>query len=260
MVARKFYNEPCAGFSIPAAEHSTITSWGSDREIDAYKNMLTQYPTGLVAVVSDSYDIFKACDEIWGGVLKEQVLARDGTLVIRPDSGNPPEIVVKVLNILGDKFGYGVNGKGFKILSPKVRVIQGDGIDYKMLGTILEAMKTEGWSADNIAFGSGGGLLQKLNRDTLKFAFKCASVVVDGVRRKVSKNPVTDNGKQSKAGRMKLTRLFGAHGSAWRTLTEYEEDYNLAEDYLVEVFRDGEILKTYDFENVRKRAAITIEG
>ena len=90
-VARKYYGEPMAGFSIPAAEHSTITSWGYENEKDAYANMLKAFPTGLVAVVSDSYDIYNACREIWGKELKEAVLARDGVLVVRPDSGYPPD-------------------------------------------------------------------------------------------------------------------------------------------------------------------------
>ena len=120
VLLRKFYGEKIAGFSIPAAEHSTITSWGRDHEVDACRNMLRQYPSGLVATVSDSYDIFNCCANIWGGALKQEVLARDGTLVIRPDSGDPPTIVVKVLDILGDKFGFTVNAKGYKVLCPKV--------------------------------------------------------------------------------------------------------------------------------------------
>jgi nicotinamide phosphoribosyltransferase len=150
-------------------------------------NMLHQFPTGLVAVVSDSYDIFNACRNLWGDELKAEVLARDGVLVVRPDSGDPPEIVCKVLETLGEAFGTETNPKGFKVLHPKVRVIQGDGIDRAMLSRILEASTAAGWSTDNIAFGSGGGLLQKLNRDTSKYAFKCSDITVDGKHRDVFK-------------------------------------------------------------------------
>ena len=122
-LARAFYGEACAGFSIPAAEHSTITSWGREHEADACRNMLEQFPTGLVAVVSDSYDLFRCCAEIWGGALRERVLGRDGVLVIRPDSGDPPAVVVKVLGILGEKFGTTQNAKGYRLLHPKVRII-----------------------------------------------------------------------------------------------------------------------------------------
>jgi nicotinamide phosphoribosyltransferase len=247
LLAREFYDCEMAGFSIPAAEHSTITSWGADHEIDAMRNMLVQYPTGLVACVSDSFDIFRACRDYWGGVLKSEVLARDGTLVVRPDSGDPPTVVVQVLELLGEKFGTTTNAKGYRVLHPKVRVIQGDGIDFDMLGRILSAMQSAGWSADNIAFGSGGGLLQKLNRDTQKFAFKCSSIVVNGQERDVFKRPVTDSGKKSKAGRLKLIEQNGK----LRTVQAQEAE----EDLLRPVFRNGEVLMRTTLEEVRQRAA-----
>ena len=153
---------------------------GRENEEEAYGNMLRQFPDGLVAVVSDSYDIYRACTELWGKKLRRQVLERNGTLVVRPDSGKPQEVVVKVLEALGSAFGAEKNAKGYLVLNPKVRVIQGDGIELGTLDSILFTMKLAGWSADNIAFGSGGGLLQKVNRDTSKFAFKCSAVEVDG--------------------------------------------------------------------------------
>lgn len=254
VMLRKFYNERMAGFSIPAAEHSTITSWGREHEVDACRNMLVQYPSGLVATVSDSFDIFNCCANIWGGVLKDEVLARDGVLVIRPDSGDPPTVVVKVLDILGEKFGFTVNSKGYKVLHPKVRVIQGDGIDYKMLELILEAMLQAGWSADNIAFGSGGGLLQKLNRDTQKFAFKCSSVLVGDEERDVFKQPVTDGGKKSKAGRLKLVWQYGAHGAVPKTVLTTDP----GEDILQTVFRNGELLVDQNLADIRARTTQTL--
>lgn len=251
------YNEECAGFSIPAAEHSTITSWGREHEVDACRNMLVQYPDGAVATVSDSYDIFNCCANIWGGVLKDQVLARDGVMVVRPDSGDPPTVVVKVLDILGEKFGFTVNskGKGYKVLHPKVRVIQGDGIDFKMLDLILSAMEKAGWSADNIAFGSGGGLLQKLNRDTQRFAFKCSSAVVGDEVRDVYKQPITDGGKKSKAGRLKLVwSEDGAHGKVLQTVPESDP----RPDQLQFVFRNGELLVDQTLTQVREATKRTI--
>lgn len=242
------YHATGVGFSIPAAEHSTITSWGRDHEADAYRNMLEAFPNGLVAVVSDSYNVYRACGELWGGALREQVLARNGTLVVRPDSGHPPEVVVRVLEILGKAFGTRTNEKGFKVLDPHVRVIQGDGIDRVMLGTILEAMEAAGWSADNLAFGSGGGLLQKVDRDTMKFAFKCSAVEVDGTWRDVLKDPVTDPGKRSKAGRLMLVR----DADGCRTVVEGQTDLP---NQLVPVFRDGELLVDETFDTIRARAA-----
>lgn len=251
-VAEEFYGEENAGFSIPAAEHSTITSWGRRNEADACENMLTQFPSGLVAVVSDSYDIYEACKKIWGEKLREKVLARDGVLVVRPDSGHPPDTVVVVLDILGAKFGYSVNEKGYKVLNPKVRVIQGDGIDYEMLDKVLAAMKVAGWSADNVAFGSGGGLLQKVNRDTQKFAIKCSYIEVDGEGRDVLKDPITDPGKRSKAGRLALVR----DGDTFKTVREDEAERLNLKDELVTVFENGDVLVKHTFADIRARAAV----
>ena len=211
VMARDIYGADCAGFSIPASEHSTITAWQQSGESDAYENMLTQYPKGLVACVSDSYDIFHATGEIWGKQLKDLVMERDGTLVIRPDSGDPPTIDLKLLKILGEAFGYTTNEKGYKVLDPHVRIIQGDGIDIRMLEKILVHINSRGWSTDNIAFGSGGGLLQKMNRDTQKCAFKCSLAIIDGKEVAVFKDPVTDPGKKSKKG----TKKKRVEASTW---------------------------------------------
>ena len=246
LLARHTYGEPMAGYSIPAAEHSTITSWGRENEEEAYGNMLRQFPDGLVAVVSDSYDIYRACTELWGKKLRRQVLERNGTLVVRPDSGKPQEVVVKVLEALGSAFGAEKNAKGYLVLNPKVRVIQGDGIELGTLDSILFTMKLAGWSADNIAFGSGGGLLQKVNRDTSKFAFKCSAVEVDGEWRDVMKDPVTDPGKRSKAGRMKLIRNDGT----FATVREDDE----GEDLLETVFENGALVRRQSFADIRNRA------
>lgn len=262
VVARKYYGEKMAGFSIPASEHSTITSWGREHEVDAMRNMLEAYPTGLVACVSDSFDIFAACGDIWGTTLKDEVLARDGTLVVRPDSGYPPSVVVDCLSILADKFGSTVNAKGFRVLNPKVRLIQGDGIDIDMLKSILLTMRFHRWSADNVAFGSGGGLLQKMNRDTLKFAFKCSAIAVGDVEYPVYKEPVTDSGKNSKRGRLKLVKVEGAHGSTYATRQsfndqgEYQITWNTKVDELQRVFLNGGIENAPKLSDIRERAKI----
>ena len=237
----------CPGYSIPASEHSTITSWGAENETLAFDNMLDQYPRGPMACVSDSFDIFKAC-EIWGTELKEKVLARDGPLVIRPDSGPPVETSLRCMQILWDKFGGESNAKGYKVLNPCVRLIWGDGIDRESLEAILSSFEQNGWSADNIAFGSGGGLLQKLNRDTQKCAFKCSEITVKGEKRGVFKNPVTDPGKKSKKGRLSLHCTDGV----WETKMGEYVDFET--DKLVEVFRNGRLLREYTFAEVRARA------
>ena len=245
---------PVAGLSIPAAEHSTITSWGREGEAAAFKNMLEQYPTGLVAVVSDSYNVFEACEKLWGGELKGMIKGREGTLVVRPDSGDPPVIVPQLLDILGKAFEEDVTktSTGHKLLPPYIRMIQGDGISYESLGDILKAMDEKGFCADNLAFGSGGALLQKLNRDTQKCAFKCCEITkADGSKTEVYKDPITDPGKKSKKGQLTLEK--DADGK-FTTVTEGKGTPE--KDCLVEVFRNGQLLTYWDFETVRARAQI----
>ena len=237
--------EAMPGFSIPASEHSTITSWGKERETDAMENMLDQYPTGLVACVSDSFDIFKACADIWGDKLKEKILARDGTLVVRPDSGDPSEIVVQCLDILTDKFGSTKTSQGYKLLPPQIRLIQGDGIDLKETAKILEKVEAAGYASDNLAFGSGGALLQKVNRDTLKFAFKCSSITIDGQSQDVYKEPITASFKKSKRGKFKLVKEDGVYKTVGQTAAGTDE--------LRTVFLDGKLMVDESFETIKAR-------
>ncbi len=259
VMLNEYYDDPkaklgsvmMAGFSIPAAEHSTMTSWGREREVDAYRNMLETFPTGLVAVVSDSWDIDNAVKKIWGRELKSMVLAREGTLVIRPDSGDPTVVVPRLLNLLGQEFQCSTNSKGYKMLPDQVRLIQGDGIDRNSLQGILDAVMAAGWSTDNLAFGSGGGLLQQCNRDTLKFAFKCSSAVVNGEQRDVYKQPATAAWKSSKKGRLALVK---DPVLKYRTVNDTGD---LGDDnQLQEVFRDGEVLVHQTLDEIRKRASL----
>lgn len=243
----EYYGERMAGFSIPAAEHSTVTSHGKQFESSAYRNMLEVFPTGPVAVVSDSYDIFNACENIWGTELRQMVIDRNGFLVIRPDSGDPISVVCRIMEILGEKFGVTVNHKGFRVLDQHVRVIQGDGINHEMVDNILYQMSLRDWSADNIAFGSGGALLQKHDRDEQKIAYKCNHIVVDGVGNDVFKHPITDQGKSSKRGQIKLIHS----GRSWDTVPIDAP----GEDEMVSVFRNGDMLVEYNFGQIRARAA-----
>ncbi len=245
---RDFYNEKMAGFSIPAAEHSTMTAWGRENEILAYKNMLQNFakPCAILAVVSDSWNIYQAVEKIWGEQLRQNVIDSGATVVIRPDSGDPVKVVSEIMNILGEKFGTTVNLKGFKVLNT-VRVIQGDGVNADSINEILQDLKDQGFSASNIAFGIGGSMLQKVNRDTLKFAYKTSAIVVDGKLRDVYKQPITDAGKTSKKGRLDLvkdesgeyktirlpdTETLSAEGSQLRTV--YENGELLMDDSLTE--------------------------
>jgi nicotinamide phosphoribosyltransferase len=256
LFAQEFYNtENPLAFSIPASEHSTMTSWGEPFEVKAMENMLDSYPTGLVACVSDSFDIIRACRDYWGTTLRDKILSRDGRLVIRPDSGDPVQTLKQIFHILWDKFGGTTNEKGFKLLDPHVRVIQGDGVNYESISDICNMMIEEGFSIENIAFGMGGALLQKVDRDTQKFAFKCSSITIDGEEAEVRKNPIEINEKgervqsfkKSKAGRLKLVD--------GKTI---EHSHDEVGDELVEVFLNGTVMKEWTFEEVREKAKIEI--
>lgn len=196
-----YYHAGVVGTSIPAAEHSTIIAWGKDHEQEAYQNMLTQFakPGAIVAVVSDSYDIYHAADKLWGTALKDNVIASGATIVIRPDSGDPLDVNLKLIEILGERFGYDINDLGYKVLR-HVRLIQGDGVTPSTIRTIIEAFLARKWSIDNIAFGMGSGLLQQVYRDELGFAMKASAIEQHGAWKPVFKQPIDDAFKDSKSG------------------------------------------------------------
>lgn len=249
--ANKYYHHKMAGFSIPAAEHSSITSWGKEHEVDAYRNMLKQFAKldALVAVVSDSYNLWNACEHLWGEQLKQEVINSGATIIIRPDSGHPASVVLKTVKILDDKFGCTINTKGYKVLK-NVRVIQGDGVNENSIQEILNVLIDSGYSATNIAFGMGGQLLQVLNRDTNKWAMKCSFITVDGQQRDVFKDPITDHGKVSKAGRLDLIRDM--NGKYYTVVLGNKEKHLLT--VMQTVYENGEILVDETLDNIRERA------
>jgi nicotinamide phosphoribosyltransferase len=263
--AQEYYNtDNILAFSIPASEHSTITSWGEDNEVKAMENMLDSYPNGLVACVSDSFDIIRACGEYWGGILKDKILQRNGRLVVRPDSGDPVQTLKQVFRILWEKFGGTTNEKGFKVLDPHIRVIQGDGVNYESIKDILDMMVEEGFSVENIAFGMGGALLQKVDRDTQKFAFKCSHIIINGESVDVRKNPIEINEKgervqsfkKSKAGYLKLMSQDEQNDIFEKMFFTNEHSKDEQNDMLVTVFENGVLLKDWTFEEIRERAQI----
>lgn len=250
---RKYYHADMAGFSIPAAEHSTITAWGRENELNAYKNMLENFAQKgkSVAIVSDSWDIYHAVEKIWGGILRESVINSEAIVFIRPDSGEPTEVVAKVANILADKFGTKTNSKGYKVLN-NVRIIQGDGVNTSSIREILEKLKNLGFSASNIDFGIGGALLQKISRDTMKFAYKCSAIKLNGKLQDVYKQPITDIGKTSKRGRLDLVLEDGEY----QTIKLDANQVSAPNSQMITAFENGEIFLDDSLEKIRKRAEI----
>ncbi len=259
VAGRELYHEPMAGFSIPAMEHSTVTSWGRNGEADAFRNMLRAFggPGKTVAIVVDSFDAYRAVDEIVGVTLRDEIIASGTRVVVRPDSGDPNVIVPRLMRSLARTFGFTINHKGFIVLHPAVRVIQGDGMELESIRELYEAVERAEFSAENLTVGMGGGLLQKVNRDTMKFAMKLSAMQIDGSWIDVYKDPKTDPGKRSKRGRLALV----ANGTAWNDYfvkTEIEtvrlEHLGERENILRTVYRDGELLVDETLTTIRERA------
>ena len=268
-LVRDIYNtETVYGLSIPATEHSIMTLKGEEGEVELMERVLRTFPTGLVACVSDSFNIFKACSEKWGTTLRELILSRPSApgnqLVIRPDSGHVINTLKEIFNILFDKFGYTINEKGYKVLPPQVRVIQGDGVNLDSIKEIYAMLDVEKISPENLALGMGGKLLQAdINRDTNNFATKACFAILNGVEKNVVKSPtemdadgnITKSFKKSKQGRLKLVKN---DDGTYRTVTSMDADFNDVKDELVEVFRNGEILVEYTFEEIRERVKYVV--
>lgn len=206
------------GLSVPASEHSVMCSFGPEREMEAFEHLLDLYPTGIVSIVSDTYDLWGVLTEILPA-LKPRILAREGKVVIRPDSGDPKKILLGdpasedvrarkgVFRLLEELFGTTVNSKGFRELHPNIGVIYGDGMYYERFEDILAGMERAGLATDNLVIGVGGILLQQHNRDDLGFALKATSVLKsDGTEVALFKDPKTDVRKKSHKGRMVLHR------------------------------------------------------
>lgn len=253
--ADNYYNSGICGFSVPASEHSVACSFGIDNEDSYFTNMIRSYPTGIVSIVSDTYDVFNFVKTM-SAEHRDEILNREGTVVFRPDSGDPVEVNSILIDKLWSIFG-GTFVNGFKLLPPQIRLIQGDGIDRNSLGEIMEMLISKNYSVDNIVFGSGGGLLQKFDRDTCKFAIKASygERLVDGKLEsfEIIKTPLTSKSKRSKGGLLKLTKaadFFSTRSSTAKHETAVM--FNSYIDELETVFENGEILREQNFDDIRK--------
>jgi len=243
--AMKYYNTGVCGFSVPASEHSATIVHPSEKE--AYEHFMDEYPFGVISIVSDSYDLYNALDNIFGKELRAKILERDGKVVIRPDSGFPPQVMVQTLKLLDKHFGSTSND-GYKTLNSKVGIIYGDYIAYGMIDDICNSAMEAGYSTDSFVFGMGGRLLQQVHRDTYKFAMKTSAALIDGVWKNVSKHPIEGAEKNSKAGRLMLVK----EGTTFNT-----RQYTPALDSINElqdVYENGKLLKDESLDTIRSRA------
>jgi nicotinamide phosphoribosyltransferase len=251
--AKRYYGAGMAGYSVPASEHSVMTSGGAEGEFAMYERLIEKYPTGILSIVSDSYSIERVMAE-YLPQLKDRILARDGKVVVRPDSpryagDTAAAQIVWIAQQLENTFGATVNEKGFKVLNPKVGIIYGDGLSVEEIKEAVEALMAAGYSAATCVYGMGGGLLQKHNRDTQRSAFKCSAQMRNGEWIDIQKKPL-DATKASKAGRMKLVWSLGAHGKTMITVPITDN----RTDLLVTVFENGKITKEWNWTEVAENA------
>ncbi|HSX19386.1 MAG TPA: nicotinate phosphoribosyltransferase [Candidatus Saccharimonadales bacterium] len=247
--ANEYYDASLAPSSIPAAEHSSIMVWGKDKEGVAFSSIFEELGkrSPLVALPADTYDTWNAIDSLWGKKLREKVKKSGVLLVVRTDSGNPPDVVLNALVKLEKAFGSTKNKKGYKVLN-NVRLLHSDKLSLDMIKKILSVATSHKYSASNLVFGMGSSLLQKINRDTQKFVYKISYAEVDGKGVNVSKTPKTEPGKNSKSGYLDLI----LRGSKYQTVVRKNGD-NLESELLL-VYDNGQLIKNYLFDEVRSRA------
>ena len=250
-------------FSVPATEHSIATAYGpNDGENYYVQILMDKYPHGILSLVADTYGIENFVTNVIG-YLKDEIVNRNvissspvTKVVIRPDSprfedDTPEDQVLWIVEELEKIFGSSVNSKGYKVLHPSVGVLYGDGLSVQEIENIYNLLVSKGWSAENCIVGQGGGLLQKLNRDTCRFAIKASQITVNGKQKNIQKNP-SDKTKASKTGRLKLVEMDGKI----QTINSEYPLYHDHKDLLQTVFLDGEMVKTYTLDEVRKNTGL----
>lgn len=260
-------------FSVPATEHSVMTSLGRDGEMEQVDRVLDENPTGILSVVADSYNIYSFVNTVTINSYRKRIEERDGVFVIRPDSvtmkdPTPEELTRWIAKTVDFNMGSTINSKGYKVLHPKVRILWGDGINREGIAKILDTLQNAGYSAENMVFGMGGGLLQKgIDRDTQRFAFKCSAQERDGKWVDIFKDPV-DSSKKSKAGRLELVRA--TDGGYYTVPIGFGNDVpeglfigdnglvGVSGDILKPVFFNGNIVHYQKFDEVRQRAELPV--
>lgn len=250
------------GGTVSATEHSVMCMGTNDGELETFKRLITEvYPKGVLSIVSDTWDLWKVLDT-YLPQLKTEILGREGKVVIRPDSGDPVDIICGnpdgkheaekkgVIELLWDTFGGKTNEKGFKELAPQIGAIYGDSITIDRATQICERLKAKGFASTNVVLGIGSFTYQYNTRDTFGFAMKATYGEVHGEGREIYKDPVTDDGtKKSAKGLMKITLENGRYkltdGVSWAEEKTGE---------LIEVFRDGKLLVDQSLAEIRKQA------
>ncbi len=236
----EYYGKPLHIASVPATEHSVMSAGGKEDEKETYRRLIQDiYPSGIISIVSDTWDLWNVVSNILPS-LKDIILQRDGKVVIRPDSGDPVEIICKLIPKLWEIFGGTVNNKGYKQLDPHIGAIYGDSITFDMASRILSNLRQQGFASTNIVFGIGSYTYQYNTRDTLGWAMKATYCEINGEGRAITKDPVTDDGtKKSASGILKVVKDSAGHYQLLQNQT-WEQFYE-SNNELKLVFKDGKI-------------------
>lgn len=252
--ANQYLNAEMGAYSVFATEHSVMTMRGIDGELETVRDCIKTFnlsPGTIVSLVSDGYNIFKLAMH-YCTTLKQEILDSGIRLVIRPDSGDPVAVILRLLAMFDEYYGSTVNSKGFKVLNV-VRILQGDGLSgLEDFTRIADEVINAGFSIENIVFGQGGGLLQMVNRDELKFAMKTCAANVNGEWVDVFKDPITDSGKTSKKGRIETFRNKVTGRIA--TLRIAEADPEIWESMMETIYDHGQVLLNDTLAEMRSRS------
>lgn len=254
------------GGSVAATEHSVMCSGSKDGELETFNRLVTEvYPSGIVSIVSDTWDLWKVCTE-YVAALKEKILARNGKVVIRPDSGDPVKIICGdpngktaaerkgVVELLWDVFGGTVTDKGYRLLDGHIGAIYGDSINLQRAEAICEGLKQKGF-ASQCVFGIGSFTYQYNTRDTFGMAMKATYVEVNGEGREIFKNPVTDDGtKKSATGLLQVKKENEKYVLYDKASWEQEK-----ESELKTVFKDGKLVRDFSLREIRERLQASLQ-
>jgi len=268
--------EGAAGFSVFATEHSTTTAWGRNGEMSFVLAQLLENPNAnIMSFVADSYDVFKFTQNVTqeGSEIRIIVESRkEQKFVLRPDSGNPLEVIPRMLEIMTNndiKYIMTPTGKLFTDYG----ILWGDGVTPENIEAILQMVLALGYAAENMVFGSGGDLMQNVNRDTQRFAIKCSSItvddghpfetgnIIDGEHEMewqpalreidVFKDPITDPGKKSLKGR--ITTYFNKESKTY-FVDKVGQEFETSVDILETIWENGEFVKTFTFDEIRENS------
>lgn len=258
LMYENLYNKPLGICSVPATEHSVMSAGGKENESQTFRRLITKiYPTGIVSIVSDTWNLWQVIGNILPA-LREVILKRDGKVVIRPDSGDPVEILCGheresrgiegffakkgLIECLWDIFGGTINSKGFKQLDGHIGAIYGDSITLKRATQICECLMAKGFSSTNVVFGIGSFTYQYNTRDTLGWAMKSTYCEINGEGRAITKDPITDDGtKKSHSGILRVVKVNGAHGYSYEVLQNQTWDQFHQEDNELKLVYEGKI-------------------